>query len=253
MAPRRLQHPTPPRTRRERVAQKERGILDAARDAFVEHGYDGARISDIARHAGVSEGSIYSYYETKSDLMRAVVSEFWERITTGAVEAIQREITTRGKIAALARFHLVTVMENFDFVELTFTLRRRPDALGGSKDQMRDYVKILDDVIHQGVDRGDLPPGLELWLVRDMFYGTLEYAARTLLQRGRSSGSKEAKTAIEHLVDQIVVVHGAPAVRSEPAPRDMEADSALSRLDALVRRLETILSTRTGAGGPEAS
>lgn len=131
-------------------------------------------------------------------------------------------------------------MENIDFVELTFSLRRRPEGLGGSRDQMRDYVNILDDVIRQGVDRGDLRPDTEPWLVRDMFYGTLEYAARTLLQRGRTGGSKDARTAVEHLVDQLVAVHGAAPLRSGTSSRGGEADAVLKRLKRLLTRLEVV-------------
>ena len=51
-------------TRRERVEQKERAILEAAADAFVESGYDGARMADIAKRAGVAEGTVYLYFKT---------------------------------------------------------------------------------------------------------------------------------------------------------------------------------------------
>jgi len=115
--------PAPSLTRRERVAQKERAILDAARDAFVEHGYDGTRIAEIARGAGISEGSIYSYYKTKNDLMQAVLNAFWGRITAGAVRATAAGTDAFAQLTALARYHLVTVLSNFDFVDLTFALR----------------------------------------------------------------------------------------------------------------------------------
>lgn len=246
-----------PRTRQERVARKERAILDAALEAFVRHGYEGARIAEIARGAGISEGSIYSYYATKSDLMRALASEFWERITAGAVEAVRREATTLGKLAALARFHLGTVMDNFDFVSLTVALRGRPDALAGSKDEMRHYVAILDDVLRHGIDRGDLRPGTTAWLVRDTFYGTLEYAARTLVQRKKTLASKEARTVVEHLVEQLDAVHGVQRAARTATARtpDRDAPQLLARLEAVAARLEAATDrTRTPAkSAPPAS
>jgi AcrR family transcriptional regulator len=42
---------------------------------FAEKGFAGARIEEIARRAGVSKGTVYLYFETKSDLFRAVVHD----------------------------------------------------------------------------------------------------------------------------------------------------------------------------------
>lgn len=44
-------------------------LVDAAAEVFAEHGYDGARTSDIARRAGLSTGAIYSQYGTKAELL----------------------------------------------------------------------------------------------------------------------------------------------------------------------------------------
>jgi AcrR family transcriptional regulator len=224
------------------VAQKERAILDAARQAFLDHGYDGARISEIARGAGVSEGSIYSYYETKSALMHALVTEFWGRITEGAVRATSSDTTTFAQLAALARYHLAIVMANFDFVDLTFSLRRRQDGIGGSREQLRGYVAIFDGIVRRGIDRGELRPDVECWVIRDTFYGTLEYSARTLLQREKSSGSREARAVVNNLVAQLTAAHGVPApiVRSAAATRQPAADGGrlLDRLESLVVRME---------------
>lgn len=56
-------------------------ILDAATRAFVEAGYQGATVSDIARLAGVAVGNIYRYFGGKEELFKAVVTaEFAEKL-----------------------------------------------------------------------------------------------------------------------------------------------------------------------------
>ena len=47
-----------PSTRRGRVEEKERAILAAARSVFVKHGFERARMAEIARRASVAEGTI---------------------------------------------------------------------------------------------------------------------------------------------------------------------------------------------------
>ncbi|MBE9102687.1 helix-turn-helix domain-containing protein [Vacuolonema iberomarrocanum] len=56
-------------------------ILDASARAFVEAGYQGATVSDIARLAGVAVGNIYRYFGGKEELFKAVVTaEFAEKL-----------------------------------------------------------------------------------------------------------------------------------------------------------------------------
>lgn len=50
-------------------------ILAAALDVFVECGFADAKLSEIARRAGVVKGTLYRYFDTKEDLFRAVVKQ----------------------------------------------------------------------------------------------------------------------------------------------------------------------------------
>jgi len=48
-------------------------VLDAAASVFATHGYEGARVAQIARVAGLSVGAIYNHWESKAELLTAVV------------------------------------------------------------------------------------------------------------------------------------------------------------------------------------
>jgi AcrR family transcriptional regulator len=48
-------------------------VLDAAAAVFADHGYDGARVAQIATRAGLSVGAIYNHYGSKAELLAAVV------------------------------------------------------------------------------------------------------------------------------------------------------------------------------------
>lgn len=54
---------------------KARQILDGARRAFLAQGFDAASMNDIAREAGVSKGTIYSYFPSKDELFAALIRE----------------------------------------------------------------------------------------------------------------------------------------------------------------------------------
>jgi AcrR family transcriptional regulator len=54
---------------------KVRQILDGAREVFLNLGFDGASMGDIARTAGVSKGTLYVYFENKAELFSALIAD----------------------------------------------------------------------------------------------------------------------------------------------------------------------------------
>lgn len=66
--------PPAPRWRRRKTARPGE-IVSAAMAVFAEKGFAAARLEDIAARAGVSKAALYLYFETKTDLFRAVVGE----------------------------------------------------------------------------------------------------------------------------------------------------------------------------------
>ena len=54
---------------------KRRQIIEGARTAFLEQGFDAASMNDIARTARVSKGTLYVYFQNKEQLFQAICSE----------------------------------------------------------------------------------------------------------------------------------------------------------------------------------
>jgi AcrR family transcriptional regulator len=56
-------------------SSKRRQILDGARKLFLDMGFDGASMGEIARAAGVSKGTLYVYFADKNRLFEAIVEQ----------------------------------------------------------------------------------------------------------------------------------------------------------------------------------
>jgi len=56
-------------------SSKRRQIIDGARKVFLDLGFDGASMGEIARAAGVSKGTLYVYFESKEQLFEALIRE----------------------------------------------------------------------------------------------------------------------------------------------------------------------------------
>jgi AcrR family transcriptional regulator len=76
-------------------SSKRRQILEGARKVFLDLGFDGASMGEIARAAGVSKGTLYVYFADKSRLFEAIVEE--ETLAQGKVTFNfdpERDVTT---------------------------------------------------------------------------------------------------------------------------------------------------------------
>lgn len=75
--------PTPLHPAGDEDSSKRRQIVDGARKVFLDLGFDGASMGEIARSAGVSKGTLYVYFADKSRLFEAIVEE--ESLAQGKV------------------------------------------------------------------------------------------------------------------------------------------------------------------------
>src|SRR5262245_30791064 len=63
---------------------RRQAILDAALTVFAEHGYEAARLDEVARRAGVAKGTLYLYFKDKAalfeSLIRSAIDPIYERL-----------------------------------------------------------------------------------------------------------------------------------------------------------------------------
>ncbi len=228
-------------TQRAKLERKERAILDAARAVFIEHGFDGARVSEIARRASIGEGTIYSYYESKAELMLAVLQQFWDGLTLEA-EAVMASIKAEGffeRLQALAQYHLNTVIVNADFINLTFALRRNNSEVSVSRDHLRHYVAVFDQLFRRGQDRGELRKDAVLWQARDVFYGALEYSARSIeMTMDVNRHLRQQKPVVDQMISLFQAHYGAQ--HQAPEPDNSALDRLSSKLDQLSEKFDSL-------------
>jgi TetR/AcrR family fatty acid metabolism transcriptional regulator len=221
---------TPRHTSRARVEAKESSILDAAEKIFGQVGFDGAKVSEIARAASVAEGTVYLYYKNKQDLLAGVVGRFWTQLTLGAEAAIEPDATTAMQLEQLGRYHLQSLLNQFEVVSLTYRARPQQEQ---DLDQMREYVRVFDRIMQRGVDRGELPKDSPIGQLRDVFFGTLEFSARTLKLRERPYDHSIVTNLLAIMVGSSNATATAPKSK-EPSNRDL-----MNTLKSIQKQLKT--------------
>ena len=235
-----LAKPAGARTQRERLEGKESAIVGAASALFAAQGFAKTTMSDIAAKAQVAEGTLYLYFDNKSALARAVLAAFYARLTAAAEAGVKKRKTTSARLEFLARHHLDNIIRERRLLELISTADRNPETYEGSDlyKMNRDYVAVFDGVLRDGLWRGDIAEDRPLWLTRDIFFGGLEYAMRTILMKRRVNG-KDVDEAVRGLVSLLVAKPGEP-LRSNQDGRSDDLNAVAERLEAATARLESL-------------
>ena len=222
--------PEAPNTSRQRLEARESTILDAAEQVFTRAGFDGAKVATIAQTAAVAEGTVYLYYRNKQDLLAGVVGRFWARLTLGAEAAITSEASAVTQLEQLGRYHLNSILQQFEVVSLTYRARPQQEQ---DLDQVREYVRVFDRIMQRGVDRGELPKDTPIGQLRDVFFGTLEFSARTLKLRDRSYDHSVVTNLLSIMVGSTNAAAGKPKSK-EPSNREL-----MNTLKSIQKQLKT--------------
>lgn len=225
-----------PTTRQARVQLKEAGIVRAARDIFLESGFSGATMAQIARRAGVADGTLYTYFQNKEALAEAVISDFYARLTLSAQAGVDALSHTIDQLKFLARHHLTHIIEERKILEMLPLIDVNLETYEGSDlfNLNKSYVVIFDRMVKYGQAHGAIRPNLSLWVLRDIFFGAMDYGSRTMIIKGREG-------ALETFVDEIVDLI--------TTPRQVRPSGDLAqltdRLELTAERLENLLGERT--------
>src|SRR6187200_1603345 len=110
---------------RQRHEAKYQRILEAALEVFARKGFHEAKISEIARAAGVADGTIYLYFKNKDDLLISLFESRLEAINEGLRRELEPIADRRERLQHIIRYHLRVAQENPTLAAfITIELRR---------------------------------------------------------------------------------------------------------------------------------
>ncbi len=90
-----------PSLRERNKAERRRRVLEAAREVFLEFGYDDATTREIAARAGVAVGTVFVYARDKRDLLMMIVNDDLEAVTEASFAQLDAEGPFLDKLIAL--------------------------------------------------------------------------------------------------------------------------------------------------------
>jgi len=177
-------------------------ILEACADLLVEVGYRAMTIEAVAARAGVSKATLYRRYKDKEALVTATM------VGTAGPPPTEQTLppgSTRDALAFLARTAARAIGSSAWLPILGAVFSEDPHE-GGLASVMRSQIlepstAIVGRVVHRGIDRGELRPGVTTDVVNNVIHGAL--ISRAIL------GEEFSDAWVEAMVDAVWAGFGA--------------------------------------------
>lgn len=147
-----------PDVSQERVEQ----ILNAATSVFARLGFNNARMDDIVAESGLSKGTLYWYFKSKDDLIKAILDGMFEGELVHLEDLITSQGSASGRLIELTQ-RIIEDLQGmtdllpiaYEFYSLAFRQETVRQTLQG---YFRSYIDILAPLIQQGIDQGEFQP-----------------------------------------------------------------------------------------------
>ena len=149
---------------RPRSEGKRNAILEAATRLFAERGLTDAPTSEISKQAGVAEGTLFTYFKTKDDLINALYRELKLELADAMMSDFPRKKNVRTRLRHVwdryLNWGIANPKQRKVLAQLTVSevLTKESKDAGGAP--FVEFQTMIRDAIEQRVFRNDLPAEL---------------------------------------------------------------------------------------------
>ena len=173
---------------RPNVADKREAILRAATQVFARNGYFNSKVADIAREAGVADGTVYLYFKSKEEILHSI----FDRSMGEAIAEGRRQLKTiadaREKLRRIAHLHLERLGADRDLavvfqVELRGSTKFMEEFSAAG---FAEYLSLIRETFEEGQRTGVFRRELNPKIVAKVLFGALdEMATNWILSQRR--------------------------------------------------------------------
>lgn len=188
------------------VADKREAILRAATHVFAGNGYFNAKVADIAREAGVADGTVYLYFKSKEEILHSIFDRTMEEAIAEGRRQLEGIRDPREKLRRIAHLHLERMGADKELavvfqVELRGSTKFMEEFSAAG---FGEYLGLIHAVIAEGQAAGVFRPSLNAKVVAKVFFGALdEMATNWILSKRRYKLAPLADQVLDIFLDGV--------------------------------------------------
>lgn len=151
-------------------------LLKAAREVLADKGLDGARVSEIVKRAGVSQGTFYLYFSSKVSVVAEFDREMQEAIQKVVLEAIAEAPDVSEAIEESVKAALAELGRYQDILGVVLSRLGYHEGASQREEFERPYHEMVTRLLQNGQTSGEVDPTLDPTLTARLIVGLIERA-----------------------------------------------------------------------------
>ncbi len=152
--------------------EKRRRIIDSAVSLFARKGFNDSSMLEIARGAGVAEGTVYEYFKNKENLLVSIPGEKLGKLYD-TIDGKSPEQRIRRVIADIFDFYATE--KDYSTILVLMLRTKKQFHNSESNKTIEKLFEIIGGIIEQGQTENLFRKELNLCLCRDLIFGTLDH------------------------------------------------------------------------------
>jgi len=189
-------------------SDKYQRILDAGIKVFARRGFHNARVSEIAKEAGVADGTIYIYFKNKEEILIKVFEESLGVIIQRVKKELEKEPDTLARIKRFIWLHLELLEENQALAEVLQVELRQSNKFMKEYIPVKwlEYLDIISDLVKEGQEAGVIQPEISPGIFKRALFGALDELSLhwVLTNKGKSYIKNSAEQLCQIFLNGIV-------------------------------------------------
>jgi len=159
---------------------KKELIINGAIKVFAQKGFYTATVADVAKEAGVADGTIYLYFKNKDDLLISLFETKMEEILQRFSSLLASKHPADEKLRRFIHLYFKLIEEDRNLAEVfQVELRQSSKFLKDYHNQnFIDFLNLIGDIIHQGQDDGTFKTDISIHTMKLIIFGSLDELAR---------------------------------------------------------------------------
>ena len=196
-------------TKNNRGSDKRQSIINSAIRVFARQDFFQSTISEIAREAGVADGTIYLYFKNKEDILIQIFDFKTREVFEKFKEEVEKAGSSFDKLKNLIRRHLKEFQQDRDMAILyqSETHRQGRPFEANIKKMSEMYLDIVSEIVEQGQQEGIIRRDLYVSLVKRFILGSVDEVINTWLH---STKEYDLTSMADPLVDLFINGIGVP-------------------------------------------
>jgi AcrR family transcriptional regulator len=146
-------------------------VIERSVELFIEQGFDGTSMEDLARRLGITKSAIYHHVAGKDALLGLVLDRALSGLEEAAFEVRAAQVSPGDRLELLVRRSVTVLVERLPYVTLLLRVHGNSDVERAALGRRRQIDRLAAGLVHEAIQSGELRADADPAITARLLFG----------------------------------------------------------------------------------